>query len=32
MSGDFYNYPDTHFSTAQKNSILNASQNAGFLN
>ena len=32
MSGDFYNYPDTHFSTSQKNSILNASQNAGFLN
>ncbi len=29
---NFYNYPDAHFSTAQKNSILSALQNAGFLN
>jgi len=26
MSGDFYNYPDTHFSESQKNSVLNGSQ------
>jgi hypothetical protein len=32
MSGSFYSYPNCHFSTAQKNSILNASQNSGFLN
>jgi len=32
MSASFYSYPNCHFSTAQKNSILNASQNSGFLN
>jgi len=31
MSGDFYNYPDTHFSQAYKNSILNNTYNQGFL-
>jgi hypothetical protein len=28
MSGDFYNYPDTHFSQAQKTQILNGSYGA----
>lgn len=32
MSASFYDYPNCHFSAAQKNTILNASQNSGFLN
>lgn len=32
MSASFYDYPDCHFSQSQKNTILNASQNSGFLN
>lgn len=31
MSADFYNYPDTHFSQAYKNQILNNTYNQGFL-
>jgi hypothetical protein len=31
MSADFYSYPDTHFSQAYKNQILNNTYNQGFL-
>lgn len=30
MSASFYDYPNTHFSAAQKNSLLTLSQNNGF--
>jgi hypothetical protein len=31
MSASFYEYPNCHFSEAQKNSILNSQGNSGFL-